>query len=281
MRLLAAINDYLFPWELAPGLVLLLAWVGGGGYLLHRAVRDDLARRKGSLGRCLVISFLAAAAGAAGGGSILLLVVSIYKKAGANLPWLAVGFGAVSFLAINFVVLCASFELPVGRLLRTWLTSYAPAAALAVVIGAPTGWYARKARLAKASQQHSLEALRRIHQGIMVNYVGQRREPPATLQQLVDDEVVEARVLRCRNNKGRAVDYFYQPAPLPPTSPGSRRILACDFIDNHHGGGRGVLFTDGSAEWYSVERLPEVFDLPENRPFVEALRKAEAGLGQK
>jgi len=279
--LLAAIDDYLFLWQFPPALVLLLAWVGGGGYLLHRAVRDDLARRKGSLGRCLVISFLAFAAGAAGGVSILLLVVSIYRRAGANLPWLAMALGAVIFLAINFVVLCASFELAVGRLLRTWLTSYGPAAALTVVIGAPTGWYARKARVAKAAQQHSLEALRRIHQGIIHNYINQLREPPATLQDLVDDEVVEARVLRCRNNKGRAVDYFYRPVPIPRASAGSLRILACDFTDNHDGGGRAVLFTDGSAEWYPPERLPEVFDLPENHAFVEALRKAEAGLGQE
>jgi hypothetical protein len=278
--LLAAIQDYLFLWQLPLGLVLLLAWVGAGGYLLHRAVREPLPRRKGALGRCLVISFLALAAGIAAGGSILLLVVSIDKRVAANLRWLAVALGAVSFLLINFVVLCASFNLPVNGLLRTWVGSYGPAAALAVVIAIPTGWYAHKARQAKAAQEHSLEALRRIHHAILHQYAHRLREPPPTLQAMVDEMIIEPRVLRCRNNRGRAVDYFYQPAPVPPDPKGPRRILACDFIDNHNGQGRAVLFTDGAAEWYPTERLPELFDLAENRAFVEALRKAEAGLEQ-
>lgn len=279
--MLAAINDYLFLWQLPVGLVLLLAWAGGGGYLLHRAVRADLARRKGSLGRCLVVSFLAVAAGVAAGGIILLLVASIGKRIGGGLRWPAVALGMASFLAIQFVVLCASFELPVKRLLRTWLAAYAPAAVLTVVAVVPAGWYAHKARQADAAQQHSLQALRHIHQGIRYQYVAQLREAPPTLQQLVDDTVIEQRALQCRDNKGRPVDYFYLPAPLPRASEDSRRILACDFIDNHDGRGRAVLFTDGSAEWCPGEELPAVFDLPENRAFAAALRKAEAGLGQQ
>jgi len=126
-----------------------------------------------------------------------------------------------------------------------------------------------------------LQALRHIHQGIRYHYVDQLREPPPTLQRLVDDMIIEQRALRCRNNKGRTVDYFYVPVPIPRGSEAPRRILACDFIDNHDGRGRAVLFTDGAAEWCPKEKLPEIFDLPENRAFVEALRKAEADLEQE
>lgn len=276
--LLAGIADYFFVWEIPVALAVLVAWTCGGGYLFHRAVRGELRRRKAGLARALGIAFLGALAGAVAGGIILFLVDSIDRKNAADLRFLGIGLGALSFLAINFVVLYAAFEAPLPRLFRAWALGYAPAAALTALVAVPAAGYAFKTRRDNLARQHSLEALRFIHQRILTEYVSQLRAPPATLQRLVDDNILRKQVLQARANRGRAVDYFYLPAPIPRRQEKSDRILACDFLDNHDGRGRVILFTNGAAEWYPRDRVKDVFDLLENRAFAAALKEAEASL---
>jgi len=275
--LLAAVDDYLALWQLPIGLGLFACWALGGAYLIHRAVRADLSRRKGALSRCVLVSVLATIAGAVAGAILLFLIDTIGEQSHLELRWPALLLAVAAFLIVTFVVLTVAFDLPLGRLLRTAAVAYAPGAVLAIAVATPTAWYAYQARQHSIAREHSLATLRFLYQRIRYDYVRRIREPPATLEQLVTDKLIRPQVLQCRRNRGRAVDYFYVASPLT-TAEQPRRILACDFIDNHNGAGRGVLFSDGVAEWYPAEALPKLLGLLENHAFAKGLQAAEAAM---
>jgi hypothetical protein len=264
---------YFEAWHAYLGVGLLLAWVFLGGWLLRRSVRDHVPRRKAAPARCFGVSFLSALAGYVAGIAIYFLVEALAKAAGADGKWYGIPFGAAAFLAGTYVIVYASFTLPARALLRRWLRSFGPPALL-LAASAPAWGYSYVQWQRRLDRHHSLYHLRCVFDGI-TQYYRARRRFPDRLQTLVDDRVIAPEHLHSRRPTGRDVDYFYRaPGPVPPERRG-QCLLACDFLTNHEGRGRAVLFADGMTQWFDAGELDELFKLAENRGFADALRQAE------
>ncbi len=252
---------------------LLLAWVLLGGWLLRRSVRDHVPRRKAGLARCLRVSLLSGLAGLVAGMAIYFLVEALAKAGGTDGKWYGMPFGAAAFLGGSYVLLYASFTLQSGAVLRHWLRGFGPPALL-LAASAPAWGYSYVQGQRRLDRHHSLYHLGCVFDGL-IQYRRSLRRYPDRLQRLVQDRVIAPEHLHCRRPTGRDVDYFYRaPAPVPPERRG-QCLLACDFLANHDGRGRAVLFADGETKWFEPGELDGVFKLPENRGFAEALRQAE------
>ena len=264
---------YFEAWHAFLGVGLLLVWVLLGGWLLRRSVRDHVPRRKAAPARCFGISLLSGLAGFVAGMAIYVLVEALAKAAGADGKWYGMPFGAAAFLGGSYVVLYASFTLPSGAVLRHWLRSFGPPALLLAASGPAWGYsYVQGQR--RLDRHHSLYHLRCVFDGV-IQYYRARRRFPERLQTLVDDRVIAPEHLHCRKPTGRDVDYFYRaPGPVPPERWG-KCLLACDFLANHGGRGRAVLFADGETQWREPDEFDELLTLAENRGFADALRQAE------
>ena len=122
-------------------------------------------------------------------------------------------------------------------------------------------------------------------------YAGQDGHLLANLYVLVKEDYVSNDAFLCPAVKehGRC-DYFYfswdryvadatvstQPArQLLKLTDDSRKILACDYRDNHNGEGRNIVFLDGHTEWLPEQYFQTLLKKPENTKFAKALRAAE------
>ena len=263
-------------WHAPFGAAALIAWVWGGGYLLRRAVLAHVSRRQAAANRCYVVAFLSTAAGAVAAIVVLFLVMAIGKKLVGQEPVIQVlspTLAMAAFALLTYVVVYASFELSAAAVLRTWLRAYAPPLVLTLAVGLPVALYTYHRRHARISRQHSILQLRFIYAAISRHYLA---APPLNLQRLVDDNVLSMAELRCRTETPREIDFFYLPGPVEPTTKESQRLLACDFADNQGGRGRAVLFVNGATRWCPPEEFRRLLELQQNRPFADALSKAEA-----
>lgn len=275
-RVLAVATDYLQGWLLWVVMPLVVVWIGVGGAMLRRGVKALVSRNQARLGRCLLISFLAGLGGAIATAIVGFLVATLAKQCDFKLFLPAALILPVVFVAITFTVVYASFEAPVRALLRISGVAFAGPILAVVVGGTPALWHAYTAQQQEYARQESKARLEYLFRAMAFHY--ERSQPPRTLQDLVQKNVVRADVLKCRRDTGRDVDYFYLATPLIPPDQVSQRILACDLIDNHGGLGRMVLFVNGDVRWYSRDELPGLLDLPENRTFALTLGEAEKAI---
>ncbi len=276
--LLAEIGDFLSIWQLPIVLVLAVAWIVWGGYLMRRAVRAHVGRREAELNRCLLISFLAGL----GGAICSLIPVGIAmawrlaETLGIQTIWLALPAAAVVFFLVNFLTVFASFQLPAGSLGKIWLKSFGPPLVVAVVTLVPTIWVANSAREEKLANNRSIGALQFIDNAIRVRYAPAR--PPASIEELIKQNVVPPTAVRAYRHPSREIGYFYAPATLERIGEPTQKLLACDWADNQSGNARAALYVNGYVEVISPGKFQELLARSENKAFAAALKEAEKKL---
>ncbi len=277
MPLLAEAGDFLAIWQLPVVLVLAGVWIVWGGYLMRNAVRAHVGRREAELNRCLVISFLAGLGGAV--CSLIPIGIALAWRLPDSLNfskvWLMLPAAAVFFL-VNFLTVFASFQLPAGKLARIWLRSFGPSLIVTVVALAPTLWVAQTNHLATVANNKSLGALQYIHNAITGRYMPTR--PPASLEDLIKQNVLSAQRLEAYRHPSRQIGYFYMPATLLRAGDPTKKLLACDWADNQSNNVRAVLYANGNVELAGPEKFKDLLAWDENKAFAAALQEAEKKL---
>ena len=276
--LLAEIGDFLSIWQLPVVLVLAVVWIIWGGYLMRRAVRAHVGRREAELNRCLLISFLAGLSGAicalipVG----IMLAWRLAENLGIQTIWLALPAATVVFFLVNFLTVFASFQLPAGSLGKIWLKSFGPPLMVAVVALVPTIWIANSAHEEKLANNRSIGTLQFIDNAIRVRYAPTR--PPASLEEMIKQNVVPPTSLRAYRHPSRQIGYFYMPATLVRIGEPTQKLLACDWADNQSGDARAALYINGYVEVVSPGKFQELLARGENKAFAAALKEAEKKL---
>ena len=278
MPLLAEIGDFLSIWQLPIVLVLAGVWIIWGGYLMRRAVRAHVGRREAELNRCLLIALLAGL-----GGAICSLIPigiamawRLAETLGIQTIWVALPAATVVFFLVNFLTVFASFQLSAGSLGKIWLKSFGPPLVVAVVTLVPTIWVANTAHQTKVANNKSIGALQFIDNAIRVRYAPAR--PPASLEELIKQNVVPPTSFRAYRRPSREIGYFYMPATMQPISEPTSRLLACDWADNQSGNLRAVLYVNGVVDMAGAGKFQELLARSENKAFAAALKEAEKKL---
>ena len=278
MPLLAEIGDFLSIWQLPIVLVLAGVWIIWGGYLMRRAVRAHVGRREAELNRCLLIALLAGL-----GGAICSLIPigiamawRLAETLGIQTIWVALPAATVVFFLVNFLTVFASFQLSAGSLGKIWLKSFGPPLVVAVVTLVPTIWVANTAHQTKVANNKSIGALQFIDNAIRVRYAPTR--PPASLEEMIKQNVVPPTSFRAYRHPSREIGYFYMPATMQPISEPTSRLLACDWADNQSGNLRAVLYVNGVVDMAGAGKFQELLARSENKAFAAALKEAEKKL---
>ena len=69
------------------------------------------------------------------------------------------------------------------------------------------------------------------------------------------------------------IDFFYLP---PAENDPENTILLCDYLANHNGRDRNILYVSGEAELVKEDEFQKLLTQPQNAAFATALGKAEA-----
>ncbi|MFW6132926.1 MAG: hypothetical protein ACOC8F_03455 [Planctomycetota bacterium] len=267
--MLAAINDYVFIWQLPLVLALLAGWVFGGGYLLHRMLRGQPDAGRTGLGRCIQAIFLAGLGGGVGGGVLFALVYRIGKLAQVDLLIPAAIVSGLGMLGMAYLVIFAMFSLSAARTAKAAAPPVGAVLALAVVVGLACGLPARHLRLQKLQRDRTRNTLAALHM-VLERYEAQHDAPPTSLQTLVDDGIAPA-LVRSPALPERDVGFFYHPPDAETLDDADRdTIIACEVAS--HDGGRMVLFADGRTEWLEEDAFSRTLESEPNRSFAEAMR---------
>lgn len=273
MPLLAEAGDFLSIWQLPIILALAGVWIVWGGYLMRRAVRAIVPRRESGFNRCVVIALLAGLGGAISGAIAVALAWQVAQSLIIQSIWLAVPVAAVVFCLVSFLTVFASFQLPAGGLGKVWLKSFGPPLLVAAITAAPTVWVAYGAHESKLANYRSIGTLQYIHNAITGRYVPAR--PPASLEELVKQNIVPPERLAAYRHPSRQIGYFYMPATLVRIGEPTKKLLACDWADNQSGDDRAVLYVNGYVEIAGSGKFQELLARDENKAFAEALKEAE------
>ncbi len=114
--------------------------------------------------------------------------------------------------------------------------------------------------------------LKNLGTASVMYYTGNNDVYPPTLQHLIDAAGHSEYLLQCPSEKTDRVDYFYMQASY--RDPGNT-IIACDYMDNHRGERRNVLFLDSHVERYDEVSFQRLLTESQNLKFAEKLRAAE------
>ena len=263
-------------WQLPLVLVFIVAWLWGGGVLFRRSL-SRLGEGKGvTLGKGVLVSFLAGLAGCIAAGAVFVVC---RKALDASLISLLIA--APLFPIMAYLVVFAMFNHSPGQTLRAALLPLVAIILAAGVIGAACGIPAVHTRRAYRQEQRHIQTTQlrmdRLFQAMSLK----PEKPPKTLQDLLEIPGVKPAWLKSPANDKREVGFFYlQPNHLssPDDKTGRYKILACDFIDNfasYPKPGRTVLYATGQAEFLPPSSFNSLLAKPENKAFAKALKQAE------
>ncbi len=270
--MLAGIRDFLFVWHLPMFLVLTAGWLMGGGWLLLRSLRKTQYPKRIRLSRCVLIFLLAGL----GGGSVGLVSFYLLNNIGdaidVNLKFVGVIVATFALLGVAYLVVYAMLELSMGAALKAAAVPLGAQIVLMGVIGTAGGvpaFYMRhelhERRVCRGNMDYVLDAL----DGYQRNY----QKPVAKLEILVEQNLIEAKHLKCPGAPEREIAFFYYPSRLVHSSkPG--QLLLCDYRGNHSWG-RNQVMTHGDRGWRDDGQFRALLEADENKEFATALRAAE------
>ena len=292
--MLGVIRDYLFPWQIPIGLLFAAAWVYGGGLFLQRGVRNKMPSSfKTQIGYCSLVSALAGCAGVVAGYIIFISIstlgqLAIIRIMEPNTPGrlgmsivgiVAILLGALALLAMSYAVIHAMFTLTLKQSFALWGITLLIVAGSAAVLMIPTGYITFRIGKEIKINLFCQNKLQMVYAALKA-YEETYGDPPETLSLLYEKKPPLARETLMDCPGGRKSGYFYlHPRTLRNISSPTKRILVCDFADNHHNGTRNVLFLDGTVrqETYSTDKFQELLNEPENAEFARMLKAAEGG----
>jgi hypothetical protein len=225
--------------------------------------------------KCVAVSFLAGMSGSVVAMAFLYLFNTITSVVGYRAVIL--GAGLVPTVAAGAIIAClviyAMLELSLRQAMRVAAVPVLSILILAAIIATPTGYLAFKQRRARQHKDRSLDKVRRLTSELGTYQRRTGRSAPL-LQSLVEQNILGPEDLICPAAPAKKVGYFYRRARLDSRNEQSRRILLCDFRDNH-GDGRSVALTNGKVIWYKEREFQSLLQEDQNRDFAELLRAAE------
>lgn len=270
--MLAGISNFLFVWHLPMFAVLVAGWLMGGGWLLLRSLRKTQYPKRIRLPRCVLIFLLAGLGGGSVGLVSFYLLNSIGDAIDVNLKVVGVIVAAPTFLGVAYLVVYAMLELSMGAALKAAAVPLGAQIVLMGVIGTAGGvpaFYMRhelhRRSMCRANMDYVLQAL----DGYQRNY----EKPVAKLEILVEQNLIEAKYLKCPGAPEREIAFFYYASRLVDSSKPDQ-LLLCDYRGNHSWG-RNMVMTNGQRGWRDDGKLRALLDADENKEFATALRAAE------
>ncbi len=276
---MGALKPYLqWPqWQLPLFALLVVGWLIGGGYLIHRLYSPHVSRQQRGLGRGILASLLGGGAGLFAVGACLMLFKSIgtWLDAKLTVPGLLVGgvAGAGMFLIVLYALYAISPRQVFGR------GAIVLAALLLFGGGVGAGIFlpARPMYLQQVRRSLSRDRLASIEQSIQI-YIGRHAMPPDTLEDLVADGLLSKDFLRSPADREprRSVGYFILPR-TPLVRDNETPILrGAELSHEDTSVGRVVSYANTEVVWLQAAEFEEVLSRSENRRFAEAFRKADA-----
>jgi len=263
---LAGWRDYLYLWQLPMVLAYFAAWLVGGPFLTRRALRrlTDLPSRRISLGRCAAMSLVASGAGAAAMAVTMGFFLALGRKVGPEwLEYIGLGVGPAAMLGVGAVIHSLFLNRPAGVVFRVTATTTGALVCLLMILGAGAFIPATMLRQAALKDTHCRVNLLRIHAALYRYAQIHPGELADGLEDLLADNLIEAKHLRCPAREDGHIGYLYARVPPARRNTLSQQIRACDRRGNH-GKRRHVLFADGRVEVLTEQEFAAKLRLPEN-----------------
>jgi len=271
---LGAIREFLYGWQFIHLTVLIVAWLGGGSWLLMRSLRKHDSSIRTKFTKCLGTALLAGVAGGITGGAIFYMINAIGGQIQVDLRVLGMIIAALTVIAGAFVTFYAMLNRPVKATLKVVGSPMLAIVIIGSVVVGDATMRAVKARRAFLKRMQCQATLSYIRSGLIA-YERDVGNPPERLEVLFEEQFVDEGYLGCPANSSDRVGYFYIPARIRIADGESDKIVVCDFGRNHKIG-RNALLTDGRAIWYSNEEFSALLAKEENASFAEALAAAES-----
>lgn len=278
--MLAALRDYLFPWQIPVGLLFVAAWVYGGGLFLRFGVRKHMPPSyKTQIGYCSLVSALAGCAGAVAALIIFVTTTTLGTFFNASPVYLAGFLAGLAMLSMSYIVVHSMFSLQFKQSLIFWAITLSIVVGAGAVLLIPSALITRKIGIEKKLNFYCQNKLQVIYAALKA-YEENYGDPPESLSLLYERKppLAPASLVDCPG--GKVKGYFYlKPRTFRNIPAPTKRMLACDFGTNHRDGTRNVLFLDGTVrqERYTPEKFQELLNEPENAEFARMLKAAESG----
>jgi hypothetical protein len=281
------IKEYL-RWEQVPLVLAFVAWwLLGAGWLLLRFLRAKAGQRRQSLGPCVLGMFLAGLASVAVGVLTFMLVLQIGKTPESDRAFMvpAVILGLLVAAPTAILVLYATFQLPLGRLLAVSWPALLSVVVAAGALGAPAVWLSLDLQSCKTHAHASVAHLHNIDSAIREYQRYFDNQPPPNLLMLTEEMSVKSgkslTFLKRTELVGpflpdaNVVGYFYYPCPSD-NGKTSKVLRACEWTHPRSNQYRAMLFANGEAFWNSDQEFQSMLKLPENAEFTRQFRAADA-----
>ncbi|KKK97720.1 hypothetical protein LCGC14_2649920, partial [marine sediment metagenome] len=251
--MLGAMSEHISWWMV----VLIFAvffpgWLWGGGYLFRKSLLKHSQKRRITLGRGILVSFLSGLTGAIAGGVIYLVGKTAWPPPPESTNPVSI-WGIIlavpTFAIIAYLVVFSMSRMSVGKTLKTCAWPLVSTIILSGIIGTVCGLAVDSSIKKKVRQnrliRHTMENFVEIFEAIMRK---DPTDPPASLEGLVGVKDFDPKVLQNpANPSGRG--YFYVPTPLVARRRDvKKKILVCDFREDSVRDLRIVLFNNGIVE---------------------------------
>jgi len=277
----AIVRLYINPaWQLPLALAVLALWLGGGTFLLRRAVRNVASRRLASTGRCFAVTglgcLLALLAAAAG----FFLVRALGAQWDTSLVVLPALTAGAAFYTMGFFVPFATYRFTARQTFRVFLVAFVLPSLPVLAAAVPAGVVSYHFGQQEFRRLMCLQHLHGIYTAMWRSYLG---HPPPSLQRVVQNNVLRQEETECPAAPDGQAAYFYLPTSvLVPRAEArtdaakeaarraARRLLACDR-GCWHGGRRNIVFANGDFRSVTEEEFRKVLADPENAEFASAL----------
>lgn len=285
-------SAYLRAWHLLPLTVLFILSIILGGLLLRRLLVRAFAdvdtgaqtprrrRSKASVGSCM-LAMLLALLGAGFAAAAIMALFHAIRTASPEMPlwpYLVGGpLALVAMLVVAYLILLAMYPLPAGRMLGVAGPVALLVLVIAVVISAPTGFFAYRQKVMRDDQTVTLRQNLTIIDRALREYEVRNNVPAPSLEALVEREYIERQYLQspARPEDDEEIAYFYMPKRSVTAGSDTSEIRVCDYRENFGGKGRGILLLNRGVRWVSEQEFQKLLELEENQDFAAALRAAE------
>jgi len=272
---LAAIRDFLYPWQLIHLTIFAIGWIGGGGWMLLRSLKKANYPKRIKLINCVGLVILAGATAAVTGLVLFMMVHRLTASLPTKLSMLSAAIVAAAVMAATaLAVIYAMLDLSFRKSVRVAIVPLALLFVLGAALAADAGVRSVRIRRATLLRQKCLDNLTYIQRALQT-YQRNTGQPAPSLQVLVDEDLLERERLSCPAAGGTKIGYFYYPTRLTDPTTFTTKLLLCDYKHNH-ADARNVMRTTGQLGWSTDSEFQELLQEDHNKDFAAALRQAEA-----
>jgi len=263
-------HDYLRPWQLVPILLLFLAWLAGGGYLLASRYRKYAQQRRPQVAKGVMAAAVGGAAAMIGGGVLFLLTHTIGAAAGADLRIFALFPGAIGAFFTASLVFFAYYDIPFVAALKIAVVPMGAIILLSAIVGIAMFLPVRSEVVETRNKDWSRQQLQIIDTIV-------RRSPtvPTSIQDMIDNGQISTEVLTLHAHPDKPVGFFYLSVPSVERGISTTTLRACEFSHRFSASGRTVLFANGECRWVPDDEFQALLNDPANETFKNHFTKAD------